>query len=279
MQKIEFDNMQTLRRMVAAVAVASSNDEERADIYGVHITATQPGEARAEATNGSWCMRIDETCSYCDLDFDCLIPPEYARRLLVMIGDRFAPARIVRDEKLVRFFLENLGTIDLYIAVAEPRFPNLSKAWPTEDPIMMTAIGVAPQLMANLGKAFAFMTEKPTLRFSFHGNEAPIVVECEEAPNASALLMPCRLHDDKSDDDRQTELFPGEAPKVAKPAATMTEQDASKISIEEVRHISTDIAAKSLSSRLVEETGTTKVPPKKKKKAKKPKLEAKGKKR
>lgn len=206
--------------MIAAVAPAASTDDEMPHMYGVGLEVFD-GELHARATNGQWAMRVKATPLHADPNFRVLVPMPHVRRLLALIGDGAGQLRIERVGDLVRFEVEKIGRLDLFVGgVAEIPFVDIEKAWPTNAPQQMDTIGLNPSLMASLAKAFGAVADKPTLRFAFHGTGLPIVVTCEENEDADALLMPCTLEgqDDDEPEERQTTLFPEseKAPKTGK---------------------------------------------------------------
>lgn len=211
MRKVEFAKMQELRSMVQAVAFAASTDDERRDMNGVGLEVCD-GELHARATNGEWAMRVRRTPAYADEGFKVLVPLSHVKRLLALIGpDGIGTVRIVHDQDLVRFDVEKIGRLDVHTGgVAAVPFVDIDGAWPTSPALPMGEVGLNPSLMANVAKAFGQLAEKPTLRYTFHGDEHPIVVTCEEREYADALLMPCILKDGEDDDeeDLQRKLFP-----------------------------------------------------------------------
>lgn len=209
-RKVEFDRMQEVRSMILAVAFAASTDDERPDMNGVGLEVFD-GELHARATNGEWAMRVRRTPVHADAGFKVLVPLSHVKRLVALIGDGIGQLRIVHDQDLVRFEVEKIGRLDLYTGgVAAVPFVDIDSAWPTSEALPMDSIGLNPNLMASLAKAFGQLAERPTLRFAFHGDEHPIVVTCEEREYADALLMPCILKDagENDDEERQTKLFP-----------------------------------------------------------------------
>lgn len=210
MHKVEFDRMQEVRSMIMAVAFAASTDDERPDMNGVGLEVFD-GELHAGATNGQWAMRVRSTPVYADDGFKVMVRLSHVKRLIALIGDGIGQLRIVQDQDLVRFEVEKIGRLDLYTGgVAAVPFVDIGSVWPTSPALPTGEIGVNPNLLASLAKAFGQLTEKPTLRFAFHGKEHPIVVTCEEKEYADALLMPCTLDpdEDSEEEDRQTQLFP-----------------------------------------------------------------------
>jgi hypothetical protein len=209
MQKVEFDRMQDLRSAVLAVVPAASTDDERPDMHGVGLEVFG-GELHARATDGRWCMRVRTSPSHATDGFRVLIPMAYVKRLVALIGDGLGQARIVKEADLIRFEIEKIGRLDLPQGVAEVSFPKVEEVWPSNHATSMDAIGLNPRLMSNLAKAFGVVHERPTLRFAFHGENAPVVVTCIETERADAILMPSALRDDDDEDeeDRQAVLFP-----------------------------------------------------------------------
>ena len=210
MRKVEFDRMQDLRSMITAVTFAASTDDERPDMNGVGLEVFE-GELYAMATNGEWAMRVRRTPIYAADGFKVLVPLSYVRRLVALIGDGIGRVTILKEQDLVRFEVEKIGQLYLDTSgVAAVPFVDLDRVWPTGEELPMGRIGLKPDIMPSLAKAFGQLVSKPTLRFAFHGDEHPIVVTCEEKAYADALLMPCALEGDREDDeeDRQRKLFP-----------------------------------------------------------------------
>lgn len=209
MRKVEVDRMQDLRSMFAAVAFAASTDDERVDMNGVGLEVFE-GELYAMATNSEWAMRVRRKPSYAVEGFKVLVPLSYVKRLIALIGDGIGWVQIHQEQDLVRFEVEKIGRLDLNTGgVAAVPFVDLDRVWPTGEELPMGRIGLKPDIMPSLARAFGqLVAGKPTLRFAFHGDEHPIVVTCEET-NAEALLMPCALEGESDDEEeRQRTLFP-----------------------------------------------------------------------
>lgn len=188
-------------RALRSCAPIMSNEVTRHYLCGVHIFERN-GEMIYEATNGHVMARVTSTLQNEEFDYydiDIILPAFIVQYLC---QQKFIKHFGIEGEHIpcnidsTRINIEMLDGL-INCKLVDGTFPDIDQVIPKTSSITFNTININGKFMDALAKSIKAISGSPILKLQFTGDRyrSPILIQNEEFPDWTAVLMPATLFD------------------------------------------------------------------------------------